>query len=689
VHRIWFSRPTHQGGASAPRGAAILVAVLMALAAGCASTEWVSLRATPKNPLADQLKLFAKGGPRPTERTRLLLRRYALEDEWKGDPCQLCSHLREITEREPTADKVYALAELAYLGGKQHEATDPKKALELFGVAALYSYLYLFDDYYGRTRNPYDPEFRGACDLYNGSLESALRIVKHGGALAINTTRTLPLATGQLQLTVVSRVAGWRAEDIERLEFASDYEVTGLLSQYRTAGLGVPLIAVRKPCPQPPSGAERYYPPGLCFPVTAFLRVTPDPAGRNGQHAAVLELFDPLVSCDILLSGRRVPLETDLSTPLAYLLNNPALRALDELATVGLLRPEKSSQAKGLYMLEPYDPGKIPVLMVHGLWSTPITWMEMFNDLRSTAEIRSRYQFWFYLYPTGQPFWYSAAALRQDLATLRETLDPARRHAALDQMVLVGHSMGGLVSMLQAVESGNSFWQLVSDQPFANVRGQPQVRQTLASTFFFEPNPAVRRVITIGTPHRGSHFANDTTRYLGSKLIRLPKMLMSTRRQLERDNPGLVRDGELIDVATSIDSLSPSSKFLPVLLAAPRPQGVRYHNIVGRVEDEGFVARLLGGSDEQGGDGVVPVSSARLDNVDSELVVPADHSLVHRHPRSVLEVRRILLQHAAETAGPRLHSPLEAPPWTAQREPAAAGSARVSSPPRLPAASPR
>ena len=116
-------------------------------------------------------------------------------------------------------------------------------------------------------------------------------------------------------------------------------------------------------------------------------------------------------------------------------------------------------------MLEPYQPGKIPVLMIHGLWSSPITWMEMFNDLRGDPDLRSQYQFWFYLYPTGQPFWRSATQLREDLADVRKTVDPTRHEAALDQMVLVGHSMGGLVANMQIVNSRDDFWHIVSDKP--------------------------------------------------------------------------------------------------------------------------------------------------------------------------------------------------------------------------------
>ena len=121
-------------------------------------------------------------------------------------------------------------------------------------------------------------------------------------------------------------------------------------------------------------------------------------------------------------------------------------------------------------MVEPFDPNRIPVVMVHGLWSSPTTWMEMFNDLRAFPEIRSRYQFWFFLYPTGQPFWTSAAQLRDTLAEVRQTLDPQLQNPNLDQMVLVGHSMGGLVSQLQTLESGDDFWRIVSDKPFEELQ---------------------------------------------------------------------------------------------------------------------------------------------------------------------------------------------------------------------------
>jgi hypothetical protein len=615
--------------------------VLALAASGCASQHWVSVRRTPENPLSTQLALLARGGPHPSERTMLLLRQYDLADKLTEDPCQLVAELREIFNREPTADKLYSLAELAYISGRKTELTHSHKALELYGATVLHSYMYLFDDRFAGLRNPYDPEFRGACDLYNSALESALRIVKKDGGLKPGMTHQIKAASHKMNMTIVLRGEGWQSDDIDHFEFVSDYAITGLKNQYHTYGLGVPLIAVRRN-QERQNPIERYYPPGTSLPVTAFVRMLPDTSGKETEHEVVLELYDPLSASDIMIGSRRVPLETDLSTPLAYMLNQPQLKNLDQ-STLGLLDPDATKKAVGLYMLEPYQAGKIPVLMVHGIWSSPVTWMEMFNDLRSLPDIRDKFQFWFYLYPTGQPFWYSAAQLRDDLAALRGMIDPGRREPALDQMVLVGHSMGGLVAKLQTLDSGNEFWQVVSKEPFQLVKASPDVKHTLEETFFFKPNTGVRRLITIGTPFRGSDAANGTTAWVGRKLITLPKAVVTGGEQLHRDNPGYFADHNLIDVPTSIDSLSPKSPIFPVMLASNHLPSVKYHNIVGRIPKQGLIGHVAGDSD-----GIVAYSSAHLEDVASEIIVPAEHMNLHRHPRSVLEVRRILLEHLEE-----------------------------------------
>jgi hypothetical protein len=307
-----------------------------------------------------------------------------------------------------------------------------------------------------------------------------------------------------------------------------------------------------------------------------------------------------------------------------------------------LLNPNQAQGIKGLYMVEPFDPNRVPVVMVHGLWSSPTTWMEMFNDLRAFPEIRSRYQFWFFLYPTGQPFWTSAAQLRDTLVEVRTVLDPAGENSRLNELVLVGHSMGGLVSRLQTLESGDEFWRVVSDKPLEELKATPAEQNKLAKCFYFHPNPAVKRVVTIGTPHMGSTSSNDYTQYLGRSLITLPEMMVDLSNKLIRDNPGAFRDTDLLTMTTSIDSLSPKCPIFPVMHAAPKAEWTRYHNIVGVVPSKTWL-----GSVSEVGDGVVEVSSARLEGAASEIDVPSDHLVVHQHPLAILEVRRILLEHAA------------------------------------------
>ncbi|MCA9158692.1 MAG: alpha/beta fold hydrolase, partial [Planctomycetales bacterium] len=354
----------------------------------------------------------------------------------------------------------------------------------------------------------------------------------------------------------------------------------------------------------------------------------------------VLELHDPLASSDLQLAGRLVPLQSDLSTSLAYFLDSPQFRQKDS-ATQGLLNPQKTDAHRGIYMLEPFDPTRIPVVMVHGLWSSPVTWMPMFNDLRSFSELRKNYQFWFYQYPTGQPFWLSSTQMREDLARLRQSLDPQHRFLALDQTVLVGHSMGGLVSRMQTIDSRDEFWKILSDEPFDKLQGDPQDITKLREAAFFNANRDIRRVVTIGTPHRGSDYANDFTQWLGRKVIKLPAMMVSTGQNLVKKNPGVFQNADLLINNTSIDSLNPHSPVFPAMLRAPRAPWVTYHNIVGLIPNR----KWFGGEEQATDDGVVTYDSAHMDDAVSEVIVPAEHQNIHRNPKAILEVRRILLEH--------------------------------------------
>ncbi|MGV3484752.1 MAG: esterase/lipase family protein [Planctomycetaceae bacterium] len=610
--------------------------------AGCSSTRYLASRSNRENALETQLALLNREGPKVSERTWNALKRFGLTgiDTQHGD--KSLESIRNAVDETNDAELIYALSELAYVEGKRAERKgNASAALNFYGIALTNSYDYLFSEDLEESRNQYDPQFRGACELYNESLEDTLRLLCTDNKLRPNQTYTIQTPDRSFSVRTAMRGA-WDADEFDHYEFVSDYNIQTLHNRHTTYGLGVPLIAVRKPL-DPADPRERYYPDGLSYAVTALMRCT----AKNGEKRlggapdCILEFYDPLTVNQIQLASRWVPLETDLTTPLAFFLDSPEFRRRNR-ATEGLLDPNKTQSHRGLYMIEPYDPKRIPVVMVHGLWSSPLTWMDMFNDLRSYPEVRNRYQFWFYLYPSGQPFWISATELRKDLADMRSAIDRNHQHAPLDQMVLVGHSMGGLVSRMQTMDSGDDFWQIVSDKPPDQIRGSEEDRIKLVSTLYFNANPSIRRVVTIGTPHAGSEFANDYTRWVARKLIRLPQMAVATAQQLASQNPGLFRDNQLLTVSNAIDSLAPESPIFPVMARAKKSSGVTFHNIIGVTEDRTFL------SPRKPSDGIVDLASARSPDAVSEVIVNSEHTQIHTTDKAILEVRRILLEHVRE-----------------------------------------
>jgi pimeloyl-ACP methyl ester carboxylesterase len=324
-------------------------------------------------------------------------------------------------------------------------------------------------------------------------------------------------------------------------------------------------------------------------------------------------LVDPVRVQTVRTAHGDLPLAMDLETPLATTrVTGPRLGA----GIANLLRPGGFTGGRPrIVFLQPFDPDKVPVVLVHGLMSTPRMWEPLVLDLLTDPEIRARCQFWFFYYPTGKPVPLSALQLR-------EALDEAvKAHGVKRPVILVGHSMGGILSRAQVsrltLEDARPIVPGVASLPETSV-----VRRALV----FEPRTDVARVVFLFTPHRGSRLASSGLGAWGIRLIRIPDTLLTELGIAAEELSGL-RGNRL---PTSIHGLSPQSQFLRAL-DGTQPT-VPTHSIIG---DRGR------GDGVASSDGVVPYTSSHLASAQSELMVPTGHGGV-AHPQAVAELKRII-----------------------------------------------
>jgi pimeloyl-ACP methyl ester carboxylesterase len=290
----------------------------------------------------------------------------------------------------------------------------------------------------------------------------------------------------------------------------------------------------------------------------------------------------------------------------------------------------------GVSLLRPYARGKIPVLFIHGLWSNPLSWSRMIESLEADRALDDRYQFWTFGYSTGDPIPYSASLLRRDLDEVRRKFDPDGSDKAFDKMVVVGHSMGGLLTKMMVLESGTRLWQVICDRPFDELAGDPADREVLRRVVIFKPRPEVRRVVFISTPHRGSRLDRGGLEHLGSRLVRLPDPLRASYgRLMARNGPEFFKPYFRKGLPTSVDELEWQSPFLMGLDAVERAPSIEAHSIIADRRDP----PRAGGTD-----GLVPYESAHLDGTASEFLVSSGH-LCQDNPAVIREVRRILVEH--------------------------------------------
>ncbi len=606
-------------------GAVLLICLVFL--AGCAATPVGVNKVSPSESYRDAYANPLYPGVL-SDPSKFVLNRYELLKTFEKEPAAAIAVLHEKALHDDRGDILYTLAECSYLYGSQLIDSSQKKKQQLapdyFLLSALYSSYFVQGERSKHLLSIFDPRASNAVDMYNFGLWQAFATGDTEGLVLKSAERKLP--TGSISIALDTSQFPWKMEEFEEFLPANQYAVRGVFVRNRTAGIGVPLIAVRKHSGKRAAG-------GQAAAITAILRVQGGMAALSGGTArAVLEIYSAHDTRTVKMQdGTAVPLESDLTAPMAYMLEGSKLF---DLGLMSFLGREPDKIPDGLYMTEPFRPGKIPVVFVHGTASNPVWWAEMFNTLRFYPLIREKYQFWYFVYTSNKAVALSAAELRAALRDKVTALDPLGKDSALQQMVVVGHSQGGLLTKFTVVDTGESLVRALTGKDLDALTMPEKSKARLRHLLVVQPLSFVKEVIFLSTPHRGSFRSKEWNRDLVRWLIKLPATMVKNSLEYYdymTDDVKKMMGGKKT-FFTSADGQSPDNPLLKALAEIPLGPGVRGHSIIG-VKTEG--------DPKLGNDGVVEYSSAHLDGMASELIVKSGHS-TQLNPLAIDEVRRIL-----------------------------------------------
>jgi pimeloyl-ACP methyl ester carboxylesterase len=523
-----------------------------------------------------------------------------------------CAGYSSVRERRPTHDSATPAGEMISQA-RRRPADSPQGRIgqHLDAVASAQSAL---------ARYPGDLQARAD---YNFAVARIFDVVRTSGLEPWKTPLVCPGAATTWNFSLKADPRPERHPSNYQLRPADRYQFRGRLVVEGAGndGLGAPLVAVSTvDATQFDTFAQGRH---VYYGVTGLVEI-------KGTEC-VASLADPLAVDTATLAGRSFPLAADFTAPIALALAELRPRR-KELG--GLFRPEQSATGARLARLEPYNPSKIPVLCIHGLGDSHATWAPMIKSLRDDPILRARYQVWFFSYPTGFPYPYSASLLRQQMDAIKA------RHPDHKKIVVIGHSMGGMIARTLITESGMTLWNAIYEKPPEKMPFSEETRRIMTDALIFKPRTDISRVIFASASHRGADLATNRIGRLGSRLIGAPtSMFDGDTSPLDLARPNST-GAQLRRMPNSVDFLNPENRFVRTLDTLPLDPEIPFHSIIG---DRG-----RGGNRDRtrpvSTDGIVPFWSSHLEGAKSELVIPSGH-WSNQHPDGIAEVKRILHLH--------------------------------------------
>ncbi len=519
-----------------------------------------------------------------------------------------CAHLATVKTTEPRVPTIVATGDQLTLAKQHLTAAEREQPLIALGDDLSAAKLSLS----ALEQRPSDPS---AQSIYNFSVARAVENVERANLQPWRQATNVPLNQGSVLLTTPKPVDPEHDPSRYDLFPTDSLKIGGTFFKTRSAvrGIGAPLVAVARS--ENLHFRQQYKLPRIYAPVTAAIRF-------SGQNAE-LDFVDPMKSERVKLSKRTFPLAVDLSAPTAMLI---ARERPERLGFARVINPQKYAGTARLTQLQQFDPARTPVIFVHGLQETGASWAPMIDTLRNDLWIRQHYQFWFFSYPSGYPYPYSAALFRQDLDGMDRAFPNHKR------LVLIGHSMGGMICRLMITDAGDKIWRDYFSTPPAKTPLASDTRKLLEEALVFNHRPDVESAIFISTPHRGSKIASGLIGRIGAALVRTPQQFMSIYASTK---PLIIADPAartLKRMPNSVDTLEPNDRFVQAVDKLPIAPGIPYHSIMG---DRGR------GDTPNSSDGIVPYWSSHLDGAESELIVNSDHGAQYNQ-QAIREVERIL-----------------------------------------------
>jgi pimeloyl-ACP methyl ester carboxylesterase len=443
------------------------------------------------------------------------------------------------------------------------------------------------------------------------------------------------LTGGSQQLEIeLSESSTYHRGYFDRFILADGVEQKGMVRKTRD-GFGAPVVAIRDQLPERAEELKFFPRRGMHLPVTLTMDSVTRSKKPGGVTSVKFSLRNSYLETSVKVGSRTYPTKADFSAPIAVILKgrNEGMWGLE-----GFFKADERAKVSGIFLLEPYDPNRIPVLLIHGLISVPIIWRDIVPDMTSEPEISRRYQFMLFTYPSSYPVVQSASLLRDNLAALRAKYDPDSNDPLSRNMVVAGHSMGGILTHTLVADFGDNLWKQFSDEPIDSLAISAEQKAKIRKLVYFDPDPAVRRAVYFSAPHRGAKMAEKGISGMISRTAKLPGQILQTTTDLldPRVAPDLKLKVPVDGKATSVQSLEPGAPMVAAMDISPYKKGVIYHSIIG---DRGK------GDTPKSSDGVVEYWSSHQEGAASELIVPTDHGS-YKHPKAIEDFKRILREHA-------------------------------------------